>query len=130
MIVFEVGARSLMEPSVDLQVRSIIEDMLPQINTDVVQVKATTAAPQKTFLEKAFLLHELFSVEHETLPANRRSRHLYDRDRICLVPPEKHIDDWKNDYQYMCDSMIYGEKPTFDELIDSMRELERRFRER
>jgi hypothetical protein len=30
----------------------------------------------------------------------------------------------------MCDSMIYGEKPTFAELIDSMRELERRFRDR
>lgn len=43
MIVLEVGARSLMEPSVALQVRSIIEDTLPQINTDVVQVKATFA---------------------------------------------------------------------------------------
>lgn len=172
MIVLEVGARSLMEPSVELQVKSIIEDMLPQINTDVVQTKVTTAAPQKTFLEKGFLLHELFSVEHDRLPANRRSRHLYDlnrmmdrdfavaavrddslwehirhhrerftsilgvdysgeiRDRICLVPPEKHIDEWRKDYQYMCDSMIYGEKPTFVKLIDSMRELERRFRER
>ena len=52
------------------------------------------------------------------------------RDRICLVPPEKHIDDWRKDYQYMCDSMIYGEKPTFAELMESMSELERRFRER
>ncbi|MBQ3709807.1 MAG: nucleotidyl transferase AbiEii/AbiGii toxin family protein [Bacteroidales bacterium] len=172
MIVLEVGARSLMEPSVELKVSSIIENALPLINTDVVQTKVTTAAPQKTFLEKAFLLHELFSVEHDRLPANRRSRHLYDlnrmmdrdfavaavrddalwehirhhrerftsilgvdysgdiRNRICLVPPERHIDDWRKDYQYMCDSMIYGEKPTFAELIDSMRELERRFRER
>ena len=30
----------------------------------------------------------------------------------------------------MCDSMIYGEKPTFTELIEGMRELERRFRKR
>jgi hypothetical protein len=30
----------------------------------------------------------------------------------------------------MCDSMIYGEKPTFAELMESMAELERRFRER
>lgn len=171
-ITLEVGARSLMEPSVDIQVRTIIQEALPQINTDVVSVNVTTAAPQKTFLEKAFLLHELFSVEHDTLPAKRRSRHLYDlnrmmdrdfavaavrddvlwenirhhrerfasmlgvdysgdiRDRICLVPPEKHIEDWKKDYQYMCDSMIYGEKPTFTELIESIRELERRFRKR
>jgi hypothetical protein len=50
------------------------------------------------------------------------------RNRICLVPPEPYLDDWRKDYQYMCDSMIYGEKPTFTELIGSMRELERRFR--
>ena len=172
MITLEVGARSLMDPSVDIQVRTIIQEALPQINTDVVPVNVTTAAPKKTFLEKAFLLHELFSVEHDTLPAKRRSRHLYDlnrmmdrnfaidavyndalwkqiqhhrerftpmlgvdysgdiRKRICLVPPEKHIDDWKKDYQYMCDSMIYGEKPTFVELIESIRKLEQRFRER
>ena len=172
MIVLEVGARSLMEPSIELQVCSIIGDTLPQINTDIVHVKATTAAPQKTFLEKAFLLHELFSVEHDTLPANRRSRHLYDlnrmmdrdfaieairddalwahiqhhrerftsiigvdysgdiRERICLIPPEKHLDDWKKDYQYMCESMIYGEKPTFDELLSSMEALQELFRKR
>ncbi len=171
-ITLEVGARSLMEPSVEIPVKTIIQEALPQINTDAVPVNVTTAAPQKTFLEKAFLLHELFSVEHDTLPAKRRSRHLYDlnrmmdrdfaiaavhddvlwehirhhrerftsmlgvdysgdiRNRICLVPPEKHIEDWKKDYQYMCDSMIYGEKPTFTELIESIRELERRFRER
>ena len=171
-ITLEVGARSLMEPSVEIPVKTIIQEALPQINTDVVPVNVTTAAPQKTFLEKAFLLHELFSVEHDTLPAKRRSRHLYDlnrmmdrnfaiaaihddvlwehirhhrecfssmlgvdysgdiRNRICLVPPEEHIEDWKKDYQYMCDSMIYGEKPTFTELIESIGELERRFRER
>lgn len=169
MIVLEVGARSLMEPTVDMQVKSIIEETLPQISTDVVKVNVTTAAPQKTFLEKAFLLHELFSVERDSLPANRRSRHLYDlnrmmdkdfalaavqddilwenirhhrekftsiigvdysagiRKRICLVPPEKFIDDWREDYRHMCDSMIYGVKPTFAELIESMKELERRF---
>lgn len=170
MIVLEVGARSLMEPNVNLRVKSIIEDIFPQINTDVTQVNVTIAAPQKTFLEKAFLLHELFSIEHDSLYANRRSRHLYDlhqmmdrnfaidavqneilwkhiqhhrkkftsivgvdysgdiRKRICLVPPEKYLEDWKKDYQYMCESMIYGKKPSFAELIDRMRELERRFR--
>lgn len=172
MIVLEVGARSLMEPTVELQVKTIIAETLPQINTDVVQVNVTTAAPQKTFLEKAFLLHELFSIDHESLPAHRRSRHLYDlhrmmdkdfalaavrddalwesirhhremftsiagvdysgdiRNRICLVPPEKFMDDWQKDYQNMCDSMIYGPHPTFAELMDSMKELERRFRNR
>ena len=62
--------------------KTIIQEALPQINTDVVPVNIITAAPQKTFLEKAFLLHELFSVEHDTLPAKRRSRHLYDLNRM------------------------------------------------
>ncbi len=170
MIVLEIGARSLMEPVVDLQVKSIIEETLPQIKTDIIQAKVITAAPQKTFLEKAFLLHELFSIDHNSLPANRRSRHLYDlhrmmdkdfaiaaikddqlwesirhhremftsivgvdysgdiRSRIRLIPPKKHLDDWRKDYQKMCDSMIYGPKPTFAELMASMEELERRFR--
>lgn len=37
-------------------------------------------------------------------------------------------DDWRKDYQNMCDSMIYGLKPTFAELMESMRALEQRFR--
>ena len=49
MIVLEVGARSLMEPTVELHVKTIITETLPQINTDVAQVSVTTAAPQKTF---------------------------------------------------------------------------------
>ena len=52
------------------------------------------------------------------------------RNRICLVPPEKYRDDWQKDYQNMCDSMIYGPRPTFAELMESMEELERRFRNR
>ena len=36
-----------------------------------------TAIAEKTFLEKAFLLHELFSVSNE-VEARRRSRHIYD----------------------------------------------------
>ena len=50
------------------------------------------------------------------------------RERICLVPPENCIDDWKNDYQAMCESMIYEPNPIpFDRLIERMRELEDAF---
>ena len=41
--------------------------------------------------------------------------------------PEQAVE---KDYQYMCDSIIYGEKPTSSEQIESIRELEQRFRER
>lgn len=50
------------------------------------------------------------------------------RKRVVLVPREDIIDNWRRDYEVMCQSMIYGDKPTFDGLMEAMRELERRFK--
>lgn len=163
----EIGARSLLEPTTESVVTSIIEDELP-ISTTINQVKIPTAVAEKTFLEKAFLLHELFTSQ-TSREANRKSRHLYDlvqmmntdiaaraiandelwntihhhrelftsmsgvdytpdiRKRIRLLPPDDVIDDWRNDYKDMQSSMIYGEKPTFDDLMNMMVELENLF---
>ena len=160
----EVGARSLLEPYVEAAVKSIVEEELP-VSTTVGPVTIPTALAEKTFLEKAFLLHELFSSQ-TTREANHKSRHLYDlaqmmatdiaeraiaddelwnaihhhrelftgmngvdytpdiRKRICLLPPDDVIDNWCKDYGDMQASMIYGEKPAFDELMAKMRELE------
>jgi hypothetical protein len=52
------------------------------------------------------------------------------RDRIQLVPPKECCENWQIDYELMTGSMIYGPHPTFAELMDSMKELERRFRNR
>ena len=81
-VVLEVGSRSLMEPTVLLNIKSMIETAFPSISTSVAHPPITTAAPAKTFVEKACLLHELFSVEREKAVANRRSRHLYDLERM------------------------------------------------
>ncbi len=128
-----------------------------------------TALAEKTFLEKAFLLHELFS-SLSSREANRKSRHLYDlaqmmdtdiakraiannelwntihhhrelftsmsgvdyttdiRKNIQIVPPVEVIEDWRKDYKDMQSSMIYGERPTFEELISKMEKLENMFR--
>ena len=163
----EIGARSLLEPMAKAAVTSILEDTVP-ISTTIKQVMIPTALAEKTFLEKAFLLHELFSAQ-SSREANRKSRHLYDlaqimntdiasraiadddlwntihhhrelftsmsgvdytpdiRKRIRLLPPDDVIDDWRSDYKDMQSSMIYGEKPTFTELMKKMRELENLF---
>ena len=163
----EIGARSLLEPMAKAAVTSILEDTLPT-STTIKQVMIPTALAEKTFLEKAFLLHELFSAQ-SSREANRKSRHLYDlaqimntdiasraiadddlwntihhhrelftsmsgvdytpdiRKRIRLLPPDDVIDDWRSDYKDMQSSMIYGEKPTFTELMKKMRELENLF---
>ena len=172
MVVLEIGSRSLSEPNEKIRIRSLIECEFPSIQTSLIDVKVATALPSKTFLEKVFLLHELFSIPGHGMNANRKSRHFYDlyrmmnkdfaltavkddelwetirhhreiftsvrdmdyspdiRKRLVLVPREDIIDNWRRDYDIMCQAMIYGEKPTFNELMDAMRELERRFRER
>ena len=165
----EVGARSLFEPNEKATVTSLVETLFPSIRTTVTDSKVTTAVPGKTFLEKAFLLHELFSIEGHGTNANRKSRHLYDlsqmmdkdfainavkdsrlwesirhhreiftsvkgmdytpdiRRRIVLIPRPDIMTAWKNDYSTMASAMIYGHKPSFQDLLSRLRELEHRF---
>lgn len=167
-IVLEVSARSLLEPTDPIEVKSILAEHLPIESLDKVAVH--TAVPAKTFLEKAFLLHEMFSIPGHGMKAERKSRHLYDlyvmmnkdfarsaindnqlwesirhhreiytsvrdmdytpevRHRIQLVPREDIIDVWRNDYEAMKESMIYGKRPTFDDLIAGMSDLQNSFR--
>ncbi|HEY5571303.1 MAG TPA: nucleotidyl transferase AbiEii/AbiGii toxin family protein [Bacteroidales bacterium] len=80
VVVLEVGSRSLFEPTAKHKVRSLISENLP-INTDVTDIEIITAVPEKTFLEKVFLLHEIFTAGG-IMEANRKSRHLYDLERM------------------------------------------------
>ena len=167
-VVLEVSARSLIEPTEPIQIKSILGERLPvmPLNDSVIN----TAIPAKTFLEKVFLLHELFSVPRHGMVAERKSRHLYDiyvmmnkdlawdavsndvlwesirhhreiytsvrgvdytpdvRKRLQLIPRKDIIDTWSSDYDSMKESMIYGEKPTFDELLKGMSKLQEMFR--
>lgn len=85
-ILLEVGARSLFEPTVETSIESLISERFPQIETSVVSGQSIiTAAPQKTFLEKAFLLHELFTTGRGA-NAERKSRHLYDLEKMMDMP--------------------------------------------
>lgn len=56
------------------------------IRTSVQDPAIATSTPAKTFLEKTFLLHELFSVNENAGRANHRSRHLYDLERMMDMP--------------------------------------------
>ena len=170
-IILETGARSLFEPTQKATVNSMVATEFSNIRTSVVKADITTAVPAKTFLEKVFLLYELFTT-NACHRAERKSRHLYDiermmdkafavnaikdddlwntihhhrvvfthmrdvdytpdiRDRIVLTPPAEHYQTWANDYSDMQSSMIYGESVPFDKLIERMKELERRFKDR
>ena len=77
IVKIELGARSLLEPYAETAITSMVEEALPSISTIISDVMVKTAIAEKTFLEKAFLLHELFSVNCK-VEARRRSRHIYD----------------------------------------------------
>lgn len=83
-VMLEISARSLMEPTSKEKVRSLIESNSP-MSTTLTDCDILTALPQKTFLEKIFLLHELFSTDG-CASANRKSRHLYDLESMMDEP--------------------------------------------
>lgn len=80
-VMLEIGARSLIEPTTTTLVKSLVEQVFPDVCTAFVNSCVPTAVMGKTFLEKAFLLHELFTT-HAGEYANRKSRHLYDLEKM------------------------------------------------
>jgi len=79
----EVSVRSLIEPNEKAQVQSLMSEsdrfsLFKEIPFEVVAVE-----PQRTFLEKMFLLHEEFQKpDRAKIKSNRMSRHLYDLEKM------------------------------------------------
>jgi len=81
-ILIEIGARSLIEPSENVRIRSIIAENYPETNFADDFVAIPTVIPQRTFLEKAFLLHEEFQKPPEKIRVDRMTRHIYDLEKL------------------------------------------------
>lgn len=125
-----------------------------------------TVLPERTFWEKATILHrEAFRPEDRPFPL-RYSRHYYDlykmmqspvkdnalqdndllervvrfkdkfyrcpwarydlakRGTMKLLPPEYNITKLRSDYEHM-QNMLFGEKPSFEEIINGIADLEK-----
>ena len=78
----EIGSRSMMEPTEPIMMRSIIAEEFPDTEFADIATPISTVIPQRTFLEKAFLLHEEFQKPSENIRVERMSRHLYDLERL------------------------------------------------
>lgn len=76
-VLLEVGAHSLFEPTAKAKVESFVTGTFPHLTSNDDDIQIVAAVAEKTFLEKAFLLHELFTTDG-CRNANRKSRHLYD----------------------------------------------------
>ena len=49
------------------------------------------------------------------------------REQISFLPPESCIEVWRADYGELLMHFVYGNKLPFDELLERVRELNRRF---
>ena len=81
-VVIEIGSRSLMEPSSIIRIRSLIADTFPDSDFADDYCSIPTVIPQRTFLEKAFLLHEEFQKPTEKIRVDRMTRHIYDLEKL------------------------------------------------
>lgn len=78
----EVSTRSLMEPFSDRLVQSFIGAHYTGEDFADEPFAIPTVEPRRTFLEKAFLLHEEFLREPDQIRIHRMSRHLYDLEKL------------------------------------------------
>lgn len=81
-VLIEVGARSLMEPTVKREIQSMLGLHFSDKDFADKPISIPTVLPKRTFLEKAFLLHEEFQKPIEQIRVERLSRHLYDLDKL------------------------------------------------
>jgi len=81
-VLIEIGSRSLREPFTDKTITSFVTEQFPGQEFSDTPISIPTVSPERTFLEKVFLLHEEFQKTGEKFRVNRLSRHLYDLERI------------------------------------------------
>lgn len=77
-IQIEIGCRSLREPYTVQSFTSIIDTEYPESDFSQIPVNIPSVNPERTFLEKIFLLHEEFQRPNSKIRVDRLSRHLYD----------------------------------------------------
>ena len=82
-VLIEVSGRSMQEPLQAEHVQSIIDQYIPQsIVAEPAFSLPNVVAPERTCLEKIFLLHEEFAKPMTEVRTERMSRHLYDLQRM------------------------------------------------
>ena len=170
-VIIEVSGRSMNDPIVSVGVSSFIDDVFTNAPFAEPKFDVRAVVPERTFLEKVFLLHEEFSKPSGMIRTERMSRHLYDiaqmmdtpiveralldenlyktvidhrrmfiglkgfdystllPQTLSIVPQGEIREQWKEDYKVMQETMIYGDSPSFDELIIKIQALNDRIRQ-
>jgi len=78
----EIGSRSLLEPFTNRQFYSFIGDRFAGRPFADEKITVACVNPERTYLEKLFLLHEEFKRPAADIRVDRMSRHIYDIQKI------------------------------------------------
>lgn len=164
-ISLEIGPLAAWTPSQSISISPYIAEKMPNALTQN-KTNVLTVMPQRTFWEKATILHREAHRNLANSMPTRYSRHYYDvyqfsktpyknsslndmdllkkvvqfknkfyrsawacyddclNGKFKLVPDEKRFGELKKDYAQMSE-MIFGKIPTFDEIITTLKELEK-----
>ena len=82
----ELGCRSLIEPFSIRTFNSFLDEIYPDASFAKQPIHIPTVDPERTLLEKIFLLHEEFQRSDEKIRVDRMSRHLYDIYKLVASP--------------------------------------------
>jgi len=78
----EVGGRSMNEPFTMKPIVSLVGEHFRERKFADQPIEIPCVNPERTYLEKFFLLHEEFQKDADKIRVDRLSRHLYDIERI------------------------------------------------
>lgn len=92
----EIGCRSLREPFTMRKFKTLVDEEYAEREFSQPPVNIPTVNPERTFMEKIFLLHEEFHRPIEKVRVDRLSRHLYD---IYHLSKTKYADKALNDQE-------------------------------
>ena len=81
-VLVEIGSRSLTEPCTQKSFGTLVAENFSEQPFADKPVNIPTVNPERTFLEKIFLLHEEFQRPQEKMRIDRLSRHLYDIEKV------------------------------------------------
>ncbi|MCF0207389.1 MAG: nucleotidyl transferase AbiEii/AbiGii toxin family protein, partial [Bacteroidales bacterium] len=82
----EVSGRSMSEPVTEVQINSMIDQIYPSTPFTESSFGVRAVLPERTFLEKIFLLHEEFAKPKDLIRIERMSRHMYDIWKMLKTP--------------------------------------------
>lgn len=167
----EISGRAMIEPMERMATSSVIDSAYPAAPFAEKEFEVNAVIPERTFLEKVFLLHEEFCKDE--IRVERMSRHIYDLvmmmnsnehideraianeklyravlehrrkfigikgfdydelypATLCIIPKKEIAQQWEEDYNFMCEHMIYGETPSFATLIENIKMLNSRIKQ-